>query len=103
MVNLGHLRIYASTTLNRCDVYHGTGIRGYIYCILLRLHGSNNQEDWAMMTETEIQMVSYAEGILRSRGYSDAADSVTAVISAEVERRARLLSPPPAVEWSATG
>lgn len=56
-----------------------------------------------MMTEAEIEMVSYAQGILRSRGYTDTADSLTAAISVEVERRARLLAPPPTMEWRATG
>ncbi len=56
-----------------------------------------------MMTENEIQMVSYAEGILRSRGYIGIADDLAGVIGTEVERRARLLAPPPPMEWRATG
>jgi hypothetical protein len=56
-----------------------------------------------MMTETEIQMVSYAEGILRSRGYAAAADSLAEVIGTEVDRRARLLAPPAPMEWSVAG
>jgi hypothetical protein len=56
-----------------------------------------------MMTETEIQMVSYVEGILRTRGYADLAEGLAGAICTEVDRRARLLAPPPPVEWSATG
>jgi hypothetical protein len=56
-----------------------------------------------MMTETEIQMVAYVEGILRTRGYTGLAQSLTGVICTEVDRRTRLLTPPPPVEWSATG
>lgn len=56
-----------------------------------------------MMTETEIQMASYVEGILRSRGYTELADGVSGVICAEVARRSRLLAPPPPVRWSAAG
>ncbi len=56
-----------------------------------------------MMTETEIQLVSYVEGILRTRGYGELAEGLAGVICTEVERRARLLAPPPPVEWSAAG
>lgn len=56
-----------------------------------------------MMTETEIQMVSYVEGILRTRGYGDLARGLAGVICTEVDRRARALAPPPPVEWSAAG
>lgn len=56
-----------------------------------------------MMTETEIQMVSYVQGILRSRGCAGAADELAAIINTEVARRARLLAPPPPMEWSAVG
>lgn len=47
-----------------------------------------------MVTETEIQMVTYVEGILRGRGYVCAADDLAGVISTEVERRSRLLASP---------
>ncbi len=57
-----------------------------------------------MMTETEIQMVGYVEGILRGRGYADLADHLTEVTVGEASRRARLLSPKPArEEWLAAG
>lgn len=56
-----------------------------------------------MMTETEIEMVSYVEGILRSRGYVYVADDLAGVIGTELDRRARLLAPPPPMEWRATG
>lgn len=56
-----------------------------------------------MMTEDEIQMVGYVEGILRSRGYVYIADDLAGMIGTEVERRARLLAPPPPMEWRATG
>lgn len=56
-----------------------------------------------MITETEIQMLSYIEGILRTRGYPDLAENLAEVICAEVDRRARLLAPPPPIEWSAAG
>lgn len=56
-----------------------------------------------MMTEAEIQMISYAQGILRSRGYTDAVENLNAVIGTEVERRGRLMAPPPTMEWRATG
>jgi hypothetical protein len=56
-----------------------------------------------MMTETEIQMVSYAEGILRRHGYIYVADDLAGVIGTESDRRARLLAPPAPMEWRATG
>lgn len=64
---------------------------------------SNDRGIVAMMTETEIQMVSYVEGILRTRGYGDLARGLAGVICTEVDRRARALAPPPPVEWSAAG
>lgn len=56
-----------------------------------------------MMTEAEVQLLCYVEGILRSRGYTDLAEQTAAVVGAEAERRARLLTPPSPVEWRATG
>lgn len=56
-----------------------------------------------MMTETEIQMLSYVERILRTRGYPGLAEGLAAAICTEADRRARLLAPPPPIEWSATG
>lgn len=56
-----------------------------------------------MMTEAEMQMVSYAAGILRSHGYVYVADDLAGVIGTESDRRARLLAPPPPMEWRATG
>ena len=56
-----------------------------------------------MMTETEIQMLSYVEGILRTRGHPDLADGLAEVICTEVERRARLLAPPAPTHPSAAG
>ena len=56
-----------------------------------------------MMTEAEIQMVSYVEGVLRSRGYLGLAEDLSGVVGAEVGRRARRFTPPPPVEWSAAG
>lgn len=56
-----------------------------------------------MMTETEIQMIGYVEGILRTRGYPALAEDLAGVIRTEADRRARILAPPPPIEWSATG
>lgn len=56
-----------------------------------------------MMTETEIQLVSYVEGILRTRGYTDLAQSLTSVLAGEIDQRARRLSPPSPMESSSTG
>lgn len=47
-----------------------------------------------MMTETELQLVLYAEGILRARGYADVADTVANVVGIEAERRARAETQP---------
>lgn len=47
-----------------------------------------------MMTGTEIQLASYAESILRHRGYLCVADDLKGVIATEVDRWARLLAPP---------
>ena len=55
-----------------------------------------------MMTESEVQLAIYVEGVLRSRGYCELANNLMSVIGAEVERRARVFSPP-GVEWRATG
>ncbi len=56
-----------------------------------------------MMTESEIQMLSYVEGILRARGYPDLAKDLAGVICTQVDRRTRWLAPPPPVQWSAAG
>ena len=56
-----------------------------------------------MMTETEVQLLGYVEGILRSRGYTELAESLGGVVRKETERRARLLAPPASPETSAAG
>lgn len=55
-----------------------------------------------MMTESEVQLAIYVEGVLRSRGYADLANNLTTVIGAEVERRARVFSPA-SMELRSTG
>lgn len=47
-----------------------------------------------MMTETEIQLAIYVEGILRTRGYADVANAVANIARIEAERRATLLAHP---------
>ena len=47
-----------------------------------------------MMTETELQLTMYAEGILRARGYADVADTVANVVAIEAERRAQTMTQP---------
>ena len=47
-----------------------------------------------MMTETEIQLAVYVEGILRARGYADVANTVANVIGIEADRRNRTLVHP---------
>ena len=42
-----------------------------------------------MMTEAEIQLAAYVEGILRARGYPDVANTVANIVGIEAERRAR--------------
>jgi hypothetical protein len=41
------------------------------------------------MTENEIQLAIYVEGILRARGYADVADTVANVVGIEAERHNR--------------
>ena len=47
-----------------------------------------------MMTESEIQLASYVEGILRTRGYADIANTLSDVVGLEAERRTRLFTQP---------
>lgn len=47
-----------------------------------------------MMTENEIQLAVYVEGILRTRGYADVANTVANVVGIEAERRTRRLTQP---------
>ncbi|MCW1957829.1 MAG: hypothetical protein KIH64_004640 [Mycobacterium sp.] len=47
-----------------------------------------------MMTENEMQLAIYVEGILRSRGYADVANAVANVVGIEAERRSRMMMPP---------
>jgi hypothetical protein len=47
-----------------------------------------------MMTDSEIQILGYVEGILRTRGYPELAVGLGGVICSEVDRRARRLIPP---------
>lgn len=86
-----------------CSSYSRYRKPGYINGTLLVCTSGNDPGDGPMMTEAEIQMISYAQGILRSRGYSEAVENLNAVIGTEVERRGRLMSPPPPTEWRATG
>lgn len=46
-----------------------------------------------MMTETELQLAIYVEGILRTRGYADVADTVANVVGIEAERHSRMMQP----------
>lgn len=47
-----------------------------------------------MMTETEIQLAVYVEGILRTRGYADVANTVANIVGIETERRNRMFMHP---------
>ncbi len=47
-----------------------------------------------MMTENEIQLASYVEGILRARGYADVANTVANIVGIEAEHHARTLAQP---------
>jgi hypothetical protein len=46
-----------------------------------------------MMTETELQLAIYVEGILRTRGYADVANTVANVVGIEAERHSRMMQP----------
>ncbi len=46
-----------------------------------------------MMTETEVQLATYLEAVLRQRGHADVAEMLSDVLDAQLERRARF-SPP---------
>jgi hypothetical protein len=47
-----------------------------------------------MMTENEIQLAIYVEGILRTRGYADVANTVANVVEIEADRRNRMFAHP---------
>ncbi len=49
-----------------------------------------------MMTENELQLAIYVEGILRTRGYADVANTVANVVGIEAERRDRMMMQPSA-------
>lgn len=50
-----------------------------------------------MMTDAEVQLVTYAEAILRQRGHADVADMMSGVVDVQLERRARFTAPPAAL------
>ena len=43
-----------------------------------------------MMTEAEVQLVTYVEAVMRQRGYPDLAETLHGVIDTQVERRASI-------------
>ena len=47
-----------------------------------------------MMTEAEVQLVTYVEAVLRQRGHADVANMLNGVVDVQLERRARFASPP---------
>lgn len=47
-----------------------------------------------MMTENEMQLAIYVEGILRTRGYADVANTVANIVGIEAERRDRMTMRP---------
>lgn len=47
-----------------------------------------------MMTETEMQLAIYVEGILRARGYADVANTVANIVGIEAQRRDRMMMQP---------
>lgn len=46
-----------------------------------------------MMTEAEVQLVTYLEAVLRQRGHADVANMLTGVVDIQMERRARIAAP----------
>ena len=46
-----------------------------------------------MMTEAEVQLVTYVEAVLRQRGHADAANMLNGVVDIQLERRARFTAP----------
>ena len=46
-----------------------------------------------MMTEAEVQLVTYVEAVLRQRGHADVANMLNGVVDVQLERRARFTSP----------
>ncbi len=55
--------------------------------------GTSDWGERSMMTETELQLAIYVEGILRTRGYADVANTVANVVEIEAERHARMMQP----------
>ena len=47
-----------------------------------------------MMTEAEVQLVTYVEAVLRQRGHADVANMLNGVVDIQLERRARFTAPP---------
>ena len=46
-----------------------------------------------MMTDAEVQLVTYVEAVLRQRGHADVAEMLNGVVDVQLERRARLTAP----------
>ncbi|GEM_PF-2686289 len=43
-----------------------------------------------MMTEAEVQLVTYVEAVMRQRGYPDLANMLNGVVDNQLERRASI-------------
>lgn len=43
-----------------------------------------------MLTEAEVQLVTYLEAVLRQRGYPDVANMLNGVVDTQIERRANI-------------
>ena len=50
-----------------------------------------------MMTDAEVQLVTYVEAMLRQRGHAEAANMLNGVVDVQLERRARFTAPPAAL------
>lgn len=54
-----------------------------------------------MMTEAEVQLVTYLEAVLRQRGHADVANMLNGVVDIQLERRARITAPHPPLRHTA--